>query len=97
MRRGAWACLVLRIAGRARAGAGAPHSLHSHIDVPTLCLPFSFPFAPQWVWGGVIFSFGFYFICLALICVSFAWTKLPPKKVGRATDVGSCNASCPAA
>jgi len=51
----------------------------------------------QWVWGGVIFSFGFYFICLALICVSFAWTKLPPKKASLPGTGSSAAAAATAA
>ena len=56
---------------------------------PLLCL--------QWVWGGIIFSFGFYFICLALICVSFAWTKLPPKKASLPGTGSSAAATAAAA
>lgn len=49
------------------------------------------------MWGGIIFSFGFYFICLALICVSFAWTKLPPKKASLPGTGSSAAAAAAAA
>ena len=67
-----------------------PLLLPSHPSL-TLCLH------TQWVWGGVIFSFGFYFICLALICVSFAWTKLPPKKASLPGTGSSAAAAATAA